>query len=448
MAWLWFLAFSLLASAIPAAAQPPEGPDGVAGQIAAALAHNDAGALSALLDADFDDQSEDFLGDGGVLRQLAELDAAMPDAKVKINAASAAQDVVAISRTISGVAIAPLFGQQPVAAPLAFDAMDFFTIKDGRIVSRRGVIDSIAALRQLTMPLPAPAPQQNANVTEIMRFEPGQFPEGLIGDGAGGLLLTMLFDNKILSVSTQGEVTTFAELPFTADPGTQQGTMCIAKGPDGAIYVTVLSRTARDHGLWRLETDGSARMVASLPPGSVPNGVDVDDKGRVYVADSSGGVWRWRPGDAGAQKWLASDLVSRRPYIGNLPGPNGLKVHDKSVYVAVSDTAAFVRIPIRKNGDAGEAQLIADGVPGDDFAMTADGGAYVTTHPFNSVLKVTRDGVEAVVADIDDGVVGPTTAAFVESEAGKALYVVTDGGLYAPAPGADIIPRLLRIEVD
>lgn len=445
MVGLCLLAQGLFAAGGPAAAQSS---DGVAAQIAAALESNDAKALSGLLDADFDDQSEDFLGDGGILRQLAELDAAIPGASVEIHVATGAQDVVAISRTVSGVATAPLFGQQPVAAPLAFDAMDFFTIKNGRIVSRRGVIDSIAALRQLTMPLPAPAPLHKAKVTEITRFDPGQFPEGLIGDGEGGLLLTMLFDNKILSVSTQGEMTTFAELPFTADPRTQQGTMCIAKGPDGAIYVTVLSRSAQNHGLWRLETDGSARLVASMPQGTVPNGVDVDDKGRVYVADSSGGVWRWRPGDASAQKWLASDLVSRRPFIGNLPGPNGLKVHNKSVYVAVSDTAAFVRIPIRKNGDAGDAQLIAYGVPGDDFAMNADGDAYVTTHPFNSVLKVTRDGVEAVVADIEDGVVGPTTAAFVETQEGKALYVVTDGGLYAPAPGADIIPRLLRIEVD
>ncbi len=420
----------------------------VADRIGAALADNDAAALSRLLADDFVDQSEDFLGDGGLLRQLDELSAAMPEAAVDIKISQTKDGIIAVERTVRGVAASDLFGYRPPAIPLTIEAMDFFIVKDGQITSRRGLIDKIGVLRQLTMPFPANAPSADATVEEVVRFNPGEFPEGLISNGDGRLLLTMLFDNKILSVAPNGHMETFASLPFASDPKTQQGTMCIARDRDGAIYITVLSKTAGDHGLWRLEPDGAARAVAVLPQDAIPNGVDIDDRGRVYIADSSGAIWQLRPGASQATVWANGDLVRRRPFIGNLPGPNGLKVKDDFVHVTVSDTSAYVRIPIRKDGDAGDAELIAHGAPGDDFAIDEDGAAYITTHPFNSVLKVTTKGVEKVLADAEDGVIGPTSAALVKTSGETVLYVVTDGGLYAPVPGVDIIPKLVRIKID
>jgi len=431
-----------------ASAAAAQGGDSIAGRIGAALADNDAAGLSALLAPDFVDQSEDFLGDGGLLRQLNEFNAAMPDAQVEISVSKENDGVIAINRTIHGVAETDLMGHTPPPMPLRIEAMDFFTIEDGLIASRRGLIDKIGILRQLTMPFPANAPASDARVHEVAQFNPGEFPEGLIAAGDGGLLMTMLFDNKILSVSPDGRLDIFAHLPFASDPATQQGTMCIAKDKDGAIYITVQSKTPESHGLWRLDANGAARAVAVLPQGAIPNGLDVDDKGRVYIADSSGAIWQWLPGASEAAVWASGELVRRRPFIGNLPGPNGLKVKKNFVFVTVSDTAAYVRVPIRRNGSAGDAELIATGAPGDDFTIDGDGAAYVTTHPFNSVLKVTKKGVEEVVADVEDGIIGPTSAAFVETPNGSVLYVVTDGGLYAPIPGVEIMPKLLRIEID
>lgn len=417
-------------------------------QIGAALADNDSAAFSRLLADDFVDQSEDFLGDGGLLRQLNELNAAMPGAAIDIKVSKTTDNVIAVDRKLRGVAAGSLLGRQPPPIPLTIEAMDFFTLENGKITSRRGLIDKIGLLRQLTMPLPAKVPSAEATVEEITQFKPGEFPEGLIGNDDGGLLLTMLFDNKILSVAPDGQVETFASLPFESNPKSQQGTMCIARDKDGAIYITVQSKTANHHGLWRLEPNGEARVVAVLPQDAIPNGLDIDEKGRVYIADSSGAIWQWHPGASQANIWTDGDLVRRRPYIGNLPGPNGLKVKGGFVYVTVSDTAAYVRVPIRKNGAAGDAELIANGAPGDDFAIDKDGASYITTHPFNSVLKVTKNGVESVLADAEDGVIGPTSAALIENEDATFLYVVTDGGLYAPVPGMDIIPKLVRIKID
>ncbi|MEZ5930276.1 MAG: hypothetical protein R3C55_17595 [Parvularculaceae bacterium] len=107
-----------------------------------------------------------------------------------------------------------------------------------------------------------------------------------------------------------------------------------------------------------------------------------------------------------------------------------------------------MRIPIGKKGESGNAELVAHGAPGDDFDFDRNDAAYITTHPFNSVLKVTDKGVESVIANAEDGVIGPTSAAIVDTDNGSALYVVTDGGLYAPVQGVDIVPRLVRIPLD
>lgn len=439
---------ALLGTALLAFAAPAKAAQDIAKRLAEALAANDSAAVSTLLAEDFKDQSEDFLGQGGLLLQLDQFRTALPEAAVDYRVVKSPDGVIAIERTLRGVATAPLFGEAPPPAPLTIKTMDFFTVKGGRVATREGVVDTVGALQQLTFPFPAPAPKQQSTVEEVVRFQPGQFPEGLIPGENGSVLLTMLFDNKILSISADGKITPYAELPFPSDPKTRQGTMCIARAPDGAIFITVHSKTPEAHGLWRLDPDGSARNVAVLPQDAVPNGVDVDEKGRVYVADSSGGVWQWRPGDESAAKWLDTPIVNRRPFIGNLPGPNGLKVHKKWVYVAVSDTSSFVRIPIGKKGESGNAELVAHGAPGDDFDFDRNDAAYITTHPFNSVLKVTDKGVESVIANAEDGVIGPTSAAIVDTDNGTALYVVTDGGLYAPVPGVDIVPRLMRIPLD
>ena len=100
----------ILSAASPAAAL---GGDSIADRIGAALAGNDAAGLSALLAPDFVDQSEDFLGDGGLLRQLNEFAAAMPDAQVEISVSKENDGVIAINRTIHGVAETDLMGTPP-----------------------------------------------------------------------------------------------------------------------------------------------------------------------------------------------------------------------------------------------------------------------------------------------------------------------------------------------
>jgi sugar lactone lactonase YvrE len=183
--------------------------------------------------------------------------------------------------------------------------------------------------------------------------------------------------------------------------------------------------------------------MAALPAGSVPNGLAVDARGNVYVADSFGGVlWRVNAGASQAEVWLKHAWLAPRPLVGRYPGANGLQIAQDAVYVAVSDRSLLLRVPIAADGTAGAPQIYASGLPGDDFAVARDGTLYVTTHPFNTVVRLGRDGRTTVVAGPGQGVVGPTAAAIGHD---GSIYVVTDGGLYRPLPGGPLLPAVMRL---
>jgi sugar lactone lactonase YvrE len=87
-------------------------------------------------------------------------------------------------------------------------------------------------------------------------------------------------------------------------------------------------------------------------------------------------------------------------------------------------------------------------VPTDDFAFDRAGNLYVTTHPFNSIVRVRPDGQHELLAGVAEGVSGPTDATFgtVPGDVG-ALFVVTDGGLLEGRPLEEQRPALLRLDV-
>lgn len=111
-------------------------------------------------------------------------------------------------------------------------------------------------------------------------------------------------------------------------------------------------------------------------------------------------------------------------------------MHGGAVYASVSDTARLVQVAMADDGSAGEATLVAEGIGIDDFAIAPDGTVYATTHPFNTLEAIAPGGSRAVIAGAGQGIVGPTAAALVTTDGGApSVYVVTDGGGYAPLPG-------------
>lgn len=351
--------------------------------------------------------------------------------------------------TETGVHAGPYLAQPPSGNLVAMQALEIWRVDDeGKFTDLWRQSDDLATVRQITAWQPEPdLPVQPSKVREIAEFPGGAFLESIVADDGGNLYFTQLMTGLVRKLTPDGTVSTFAELPVGSEGAVPEGVMCLVLDEDDALFVTVLAPGKPEHGVWQVDRDGRANHFASLPAAVLPNGITRDPAGRLYVADSgAGGVWQIDPASRAASRWYDGDLLRRRPYIGVFPPANGIQFWNGSVYVANSDQALIIRIPV-EDGLPGQAVIHANGVGGDDFAIDEDGMLYVTTHPYNSVIRVDRNGRRTVVATPEQGVIGPTAAAFAQRGGRRHLYVVTDGGLFSPIPGRPLRPAVLELEL-
>jgi len=246
---------------------------------------------------------------------------------------------------------------------------------------------------------------------------------------------------QILARAPDGSERVFFELPKGATAGV------FAFGRDGTMYM-VGDGSAR--GVWRFTRDGRGELFAKLPEGAWPNGLDVGPDGKLYVSDSLLGViWRVDPASGAIEKAIENDALRRRAFVAQAPGANGLHFHGCDMFVAVSDTGELLKLPLGTDRKLGSPKVIATGVPGDDFAIDPQGVLYVTTHPYNTVVRIAPDGTRTVVADAGHGVTGATDAAFgVRPGDTDTLYVATDGGAFAGNINARGTLVALRLKSD
>src|SRR5260370_11741524 len=82
--------------------------------------------------------------------------------------------------------------------------------------------------------------------------------------------------------------------PLLGAPGLTAG---IVRAGAGSLCVALCTGSPNLQGTWRVSPNGSARRIAALPPGGIPNGMALDDRHRLlYVADSLlSVVWRAPP---------------------------------------------------------------------------------------------------------------------------------------------------------
>jgi SnoaL-like polyketide cyclase len=366
---------------------------------------------------------------------------ALPDLQVTLLERTSAADHEILRLRYEGHPADP-----QVLAPLSggvfvVEQVERLALRDGRIAARQATWDDWTGPAELMFVPPPAAPFEPYAARTIAEFAPGTFIESVALSPAGQLYASTAFDGGIVIVAPSGEIRPFARL----DVGPGGLVMCLAFAADGTLFASANSRDPAVHGVWRFTPDGRGTHLASLPPGTAPNGVALDGHGGLLVAESFGGaIWRV-PTDGGpAVPWLSHPWLAPRPLLGRFPGANGLQRMGDAVVVASSDRSLLIRVPIKADGSAGEPGILASALPGDDFAIAADGSLYVTTHPFNTVVRLTPDGRRVVIAGPRQGVIGPTSAAF---GADGALYVGVDGGVYRPLPGVPPVAKLVRLEL-
>ena len=286
-----------------------------------------------------------------------------------------------------------------------------------------------------------PAPlTANQHIRQLVAFNPNQFPEGLSVAPDGTVIVGIISTGEIVRVTPNGTASRLAQVPLPAG-GLLIGVLALDSTNVYALVQTNDDKT----GVWLISQHGlSVKQIAKLPVGSLPNDLIADAQGRLYVTDTIGGrVFRVQPTGA-VETWAAHSLL-----LGNVasPGPlgfplgaNGIAMAPSrdAVYVAVSEKARIVRIPIRPDGSAGPVTVVAenralDGADGIDVGP--NGVIYASVNGQNQIVAV--DPATGSVDVVASGPIFHFPAVLRFSPDFKRLYVTNFDGLvlFGLAPG-------------
>ena len=123
-------------------------------------------------------------------------------------------------------------------------------------------------------------------------------------------------------------------------------------------------------------------------------------------------------------------------------GANGIVVRDHAVIVTNTEGASIVRIPIRRDGSAGAASVVAQGpalLGADGLALDVFGNAFVAVNPQNTLLRVDPHGSITVLATAADGLDNPASLAFGTSRTDRKSLFITNFAIFSAAPKPGLI---------
>jgi sugar lactone lactonase YvrE len=257
----------------------------------------------------------------------------------------------------------------------------------------------------------------------VLTVEPGEDTEGVAVAPNGDVFTAEMYSGRIYRIEPNGNAEVFATL---FEPGEYPFVWVLGMvfGPDRNLYVLANTWDPSTHGVWRVHPDGFFELAAAIPPdGSILNGLTFDDRGNLFVTDSTlGAIWKVSRRGV-VQRWLTSDLLIWRDDPTGPFGANGIAYRHGTLFVAVTDAGAgllpdvrgrnypVVRIPIRHDGGPGLPQifltdvLVPDGLAVDDagnlYVVDNGGLSFGPGFPLTGparLLRVRPDGTEEVVA--------------------------------------------------
>ena len=275
-----------------------------------------------------------------------------------------------------------------------------------------------------------------ASARSIKAYEEGLWLEGVAAGPDGTLYLSgNKGENYVTGDKSQVHARIIARAPnggesdfFQLPQGSTAGV--IAFDASGRMYMT---GQGEQLGVWRLSGQGKGELFAKLPEGAWPNGLTAGPDAQLYVADAALGViWRINPETGASSRAIEADALRARPFIALAPGANGLEFFGRDLYVTVSDAGRVLKFHLNPDGSFGRPAIVAEGIPGDDLAIDQQGNLYITTHPFNTVVRVSQDGKRSLIADASQGVTGATDVSLGVLPGDRdTLYVSTDGGAFS-----------------
>ncbi|KAK0713671.1 hypothetical protein B0T26DRAFT_804394 [Lasiosphaeria miniovina] len=220
----------------------------------------------------------------------------------------------------------------------------------------------------------------------------------------------------------------------------------------GNFNLSTMVNQTGSYKLWEIdmtnfESDGRAVVeeVMKLDKIGLPNGMELLSRSEqtILAADcEAGAVFKIDLVNATHEMMIQVDEM-QNPENPTLPiAINGIAVHKEYLYWTNTSKALFCRMRIHKDGKAtGGAEILHQGLVGDDFCFDGDDGAWITQNPLNTLTVAKAEGgLVTVAGKLDSLEIAGATACQFDRRSGNEhmLYVVTNGGLGGPVNGTDV----------
>ncbi len=289
-------------------------------------------------------------------------------------------------------------------------------------------------------------------VLSVWPAEDGDFDrflfEGVAVAGNGVVYTQEQCTGDVYRIDRHGVASVIATIDYGTSNDyycSQAGGLGMAIGPDGDLWVAVISWVPESHGVWRVGRDGSAELAVpmSFEDVPVPNGLTFDSRGNLYVTESLlGGIWKVEPGGE-PTLWLQDDLLlpPGGPWTGF--GANGIAYRHHALYVVSTDRGIILRVPIGRDGSPGEPSVFASGLVGPDgVAFDAYGQLFAVTAYGGEVVRIRRGREPEVVVDLRAaGADYPASLDFKRSPQGADTAYITN---FVPLDGQ---PNLVKVNL-
>jgi hypothetical protein len=300
-----------------------------------------------------------------------------------------------------------------------------------------------------------------ASLRFLARFDPamGQLAEGIAlrdGNAYVGFAPT----GQIVRVSAAGVVTPFAQVPIppSTTPMPNGFLLGLAFDATGNLYAAGASFSPMFMpGVYRVgPAGGMATLFASNASMRFPNGIDFDATGNLYVTDSAeGAVFKISSNGMTVTNWVSdASLRGGSPSCGAgngfAIGANGIVVDapGMNVYVANTDRASIVRVPMMAGGGAGTPVVL---VPTDCMRLAGadgltrgtDGALYATANSSNAITRIALDGTSVTAQNMGGILQSPASLVFGTLAGTPTLFITNAAFTAAQTPGGMPSPGLI-----
>ncbi|CAG8065348.1 unnamed protein product [Penicillium salamii] len=208
----------------------------------------------------------------------------------------------------------------------------------------------------------------------------------------------------------------------------------------GNVSLPSISPTPGSFVVWTVNLTAAVpkiKVLAAIPGGQFLDGMTKFGNDLLLISDAlKGSVWRLNITTGEFSVALSDASMLPATHQAVQVGVNGLKMWQNYLYFTSSTQEIFARVPLDANAMAqGPIEVITSGFSFDDFILTANGTAYLSTNPDNELIQISPRGRVRLFAGNQFMLsVGGSTAVAVNPKH-SILYVATSGAQFAPIFG-------------